>query len=98
MTVPRLNDYTECILAFSMWVLSKTLLAIDYVRYIMDTCENVLVIPPVDIQYNNLLTSPFQESAIPSMEIHQHDVEASETLNIIQLNNNQTANELCLPK
>ncbi|CAF1018029.1 unnamed protein product [Adineta ricciae] len=69
--------------------LSPTALAVDYVRYMLDVCERIVVIPPDGIENETNTTNPFQDTVNTTVHLQERSVRPNETISISQLNNSQ---------
>ncbi|CAF1113523.1 unnamed protein product [Didymodactylos carnosus] len=74
--------------------LLSSLLAIDYVRYMIDVCEKIIVMPPAELEWDPAMTNPFQDSANTYVQLQERSVHPNETISIMEINKNQSSYNL----
>jgi hypothetical protein len=74
---------------FNVGPLSSTVLAVDYIRYMLDVCEKVIVIPSDDIICDSAIANPFQDTANTAVHVQERSVRPNETITISLLNDTQ---------
>lgn len=58
-------------------------------RYIADTCEKILVLPPESLESEETIENPFQDTASTCLQLQQRPVCQNEKISIKQLNTEQ---------
>lgn len=81
--------YNQSDQIFKVGPLSSTALAIDYIRYMLDVCEKIIILPSNDIIYDTMIANPFQDSANTAVHVQERSVRPNETITITLLNDAQ---------
>ncbi|CAF1188302.1 unnamed protein product [Didymodactylos carnosus] len=66
-------------------------IAVDYVGYMLDICEKIIVISSVDIRCDDALVNPFQDSANTYVQLQERHTRPNETVTITKLKKNQSS-------
>lgn len=74
---------------FNVGPLPSTILAVDYVRYMLDVCEKIIVIPSNDVICDSTMVNPFQDTVNTAIHVQERSVRPNETITISLLNNTQ---------
>lgn len=74
---------------FNVGPLSSTILAIDYIRYMIDVCEKIIVIPSDSTICDSNIANPFQDTANTAVHVQERSVRPNETITISLLNDAQ---------